>query len=184
MDGNSNVPEVQHSSDEPGIVRSLTKIIPTVWEPVRLQWIWEKLLTLDYALDDFARALGPQAFLGQLFDLNSEWYEIGDDGIVAITGIIPQCNALIHFAVWGDLDVRELFPLQHQLFEDLFKTFKLNRLSAYIPAFNKQAVRMATMVGFRYEGEIRKVFLRNGTYHNMLLYGILRSEFERKEVRH
>jgi hypothetical protein len=183
MDNNPNVSQSGHGVDEHSSVRTLTKIIPSEWPPKRLQWLWNQLVTVDYALDDFARVIGPQAFLGQLFDPKSEWYEIGDNGVVAITGIIPQCNALVHFATWGDIDVRELFPLQKQLFNDLFTTFELHRLSAYIPAFNKEAIRMATLVGFRYEGEIRQVFLRNKIFHNLQLYGMLRSEFYRREVR-
>src|SRR6266478_883717 len=83
-----------------------------------------------------------------------------------------------------DVEPRELFPLQHLLFNDLFTRYELNRLTAYIPAFNKQAIRMATIIGFRFEGELRRAFLSHGKYHNLQLYGLLQSEFcKRGEVR-
>jgi hypothetical protein len=141
-----------------------------------------KLMTQDYAFDDLAKN-NPQVFLGQLFDPMSEWYECGDDGLASFNGIIPRLSAFFHFVIWGDLGVRELFPLQRALFDDMFKRHQLNRLTAFIPAFNKQAIRMATISGFRYEGEMRKAFLKHGVYHNVHFYGLLREEFYKREVR-
>ncbi len=171
-----------NSSNRP--IRSLTRIDPQTWSKDRLLWIWNQLLTQDYAFDDLALAVGPAAFLSQLLNHMSEWYEISDEGLAAATGIIPHCNAIIHFAVWGDVETKDLFDLQKTFFDDLFVRHELNRVTAYIPAFNKQAIRMATIAGFRYEGELRKSFLKNGTFHNTHIYGILKDEFYRKEARH
>lgn len=184
MDNNANVPEVQPSNGASSSVRALTKIDPNTWSSDRLKWLWERLMTQDYAFDDFAVALGPRyAFLEPLFDQKSEWYEIGDDGIAVVSSILPKCNALVHFAVWGDVEPRELFQLQHLLFASVFDRWQLNRLTAYIPTFNKQAVRMATLAGFKFEGEIRKTFLKHGRYYNLQIYGILKSEFYARGVR-
>ena len=100
-----------------------------------------------------------------------------------MSSIIPGLSAIFHYAVWDDIASRELFPLQHELFDDMFQRFNLNRITGYIPAFNKQAIRMATIAGFRYEGEMRKAFLKNGVYHNLQIHGLLRSEFYAREVR-
>lgn len=184
MDNNTNVPEVRRGDGSDRPVRNLTRIDPQTWPKDRLLWIWNQLLTQDYAFDDLALAVGPAAFLGQLLSHMSEWYEIGDEGLAAATGIIPHCNAIIHFAVWGDIETRELFNLQKAFCDDLFVRYEFNRLTAYIPAFNKQAIRMATIAGFRYEGELRKSFLKNGTFHNTHIYGILRDEFYKREIKH
>jgi len=158
----------------------LTRIIATEWAPARLEWLWKMIQTQDYAFDDLAKG-DAQAFLGPVFNDMNEWYEIGDDGIVMINGIVPKCTAFVHFAMWGDIEIRELFPLQHELFHSLFQRYALNRLTAFIPAFNKQAIRFAQLSGFRYEGELRKAFLKHGVYHNTQFYGILREEFYRRE---
>lgn len=173
---------MRHGNGTPSAVRTLTKIDPQTWPKDRLLWLWGQLLTQDYAYDDMAQALGAQGFLNQLFQPASEWYEVGDDGIVVASGILPKCNAMVHFAQWGDIELREMFPIQTQWFDSLFTRWQLNRLTAYIPAFNKQAVRMVTLTGFKYEGEMRKAFLKHGTYHNLLIYGILREEFYKRQV--
>jgi hypothetical protein len=183
MDDNPNVSQMRSSDSTLSPVRSLTRIIALEWPPARLEWIWNMIQTQDYAFDDLSKG-NAQVFLGPLFNDMNEWYEIGDDGIVMINGIVPKCQAFIHFALWGDIDIRELFPLQRELFNDLFQRHELNRLTAFIPAFNKQAIRFATLTGFKYEGELRKVFLKHGTYHNTHFYGLLRSEFYLREVKH
>lgn len=184
MDDETDVSKVQRSGSEPNPVRTLTRIIPSEWPPARLEWLWKKIQTQEYAFDDLSKG-NAQMFLGPLFnDTMNEWYEIGDDGIVMVNGITPKCSAFVHFAIWEDLSPRELFPLQRQLFDELFQRFDLQRLSAFIPAFNKQAIRLAVLSGFKYEGELRKAFLKNGVYHNTHFYGMLREEFYRREVRH
>ncbi|SRR6266478_1189700 len=184
MDNEGNVSQSGPGNGASSPVRALTRINPHKWSEERLLYLWNQLKTQDYAFDDPAREVGHAAFLTQLFAAGSEWYEIGDDGLAGVNGIIPKCNAVVHFVVWGDVEPRELFPLQHLLFNDLFTRYELNRLTAYIPAFNKQAIRMATIIGFRFEGELRRAFLSHGKYHNLQLYGLLQSEFcKRGEVR-
>jgi len=183
MDEHTDVSEVRPGEREPSSIRALTRIDTQTWPAARVEWLWHKLLTQEYAFDDLAMKIGPNAFLSQLFLANSEWYEIGDVGLVAVTGIIPTCNALVHYVVWDEIEPRELLQLQHQLFADLFERYQLNRLTAYIPVFNKPAIRMATLSGFKFEGEIRKVFLKNGVYHNIHIYGMLREEFQKREMR-
>lgn len=180
MDETSNVPEVQRSEHEHSAVRALKQIDPSNWDPKRLQWLWKCILTQDYAIDDPGVALGPQAFLGQLFAPNSEWYEVEDWALVAVSGIIPCVNAIIHFVTWDEFEIADVIAIQHYLFTDMFTRHDLNRITAYIPAFNKQAIRLATISGMRYEGELRKAFLKHGRYHNLQIFGILRDEFFKK----
>lgn len=180
MDEDTNVPEVQCEQHEHSVVRALTRIVPSEWDPKRLQWLWKCILTQDYAIDDPGTTMGPQAFLGQLFAPNSEWYEAGDWGLAAVSGIIPGVNAIVHFVTWGEFEISTVIMLEHDLLTDIFTRYELNRITAYIPAFNKQAIRLATITGMKYEGELRKAFLKHGRYHNLQIFGILRDEFFRK----
>ena len=183
MDGNNNVLESGHGVDERGVVRALKRIVPDKWDVQRLQWLYRCMMTRDYAFDDVAAAVGPDAFLSQLFAANCEWYEIGDVGLICVSAIVPNCNAIVHYVEWGEIEPRELIELQYQLFDDLFTRLKLNRITAYIPAFNKQAIRMATLTGFKFEGDMRKIYLKNGIYHNLQIYGLLKEEFYERKVR-
>lgn len=184
MDENTNDVEMRCSNGASSSVRALKLINPHTWPEERLHWLWGHLQTQDYAFDDPGLALGHKAFLVPLFDANSEWYEIGDSGIAVASSIVPSVNAVFHYAVWDDITMQELFPMARELFNGLFTRYGLNRITGYIPVTNKDAVRMATLAGFRYEGELRKAFLKNKVYHNLLIYGLLRTEFyARGEVR-
>jgi RimJ/RimL family protein N-acetyltransferase len=183
MDNNTDVPEVQRSEPELRPLRAL-RIEPKAWNPARLEWLWKCLQTQDYAFDDFAQKLGPEAFISPLFNPASVWYELGNVGIAAFTGIQRDSNAMFHFALWDEVDPRELFMLLRELFGEMYKVYNLRRVTAMIPAFNKQAIRAATINGFKYEGEMRKAFLKRGTWHNVQIYGLLKEEFTKREVLH
>lgn len=146
-------------------------------------WLWNKIKTQDYAFDDTTKD-NHQIFLQQLFAPNTEAYEYGDAGFLLITGITPPVSALIHFVSWEDIEPAEILEVKRAVLNRLFTELKLMRVTAAIPSFNKQAIRLAMITGFRYEGELRKAFLSNGTYYNLHLYGLLRDEFARRETRH
>jgi RimJ/RimL family protein N-acetyltransferase len=184
MDEQGNVSQVRSGGGSPGSIRALKRINPHTWPEDRLKWLWEHLKTQDYAFDDISMLMGHQAFLIPLFNKDAEWYEIGDSGIAGMISILPRVSAVFHYAVWDDIGIQELFSLQRQLFDDIFTRWELNRITAVIPSFNKQAVRMATLAGFKYEGEFRKSFLKDGTYHNLFIYGLLRDEFNKRERSH
>lgn len=180
MDNDTDVSEVQHGERKPGTICALTRIIPAEWPGERLEWIWKQILTQDYAFDDFAKA-NPQVFLGKLFDPNTEAYEIGDVGFVMLESIIPQVNAVIHFVMWEDIEIRDLISIQRELFKQTFEYFHLNRLTAFIPGFNKKALRYAHLGGFKYEGEMRQIYLKHGKFHNLQIFGLLHEEWVRRE---
>lgn len=178
MDVDTDIPQVQHSEHARTTLR---RIEATAWKPERLQWLWEQTLKEDYASDDIGTAT-PEIFISNLFMGNTRHYEYGDDAYIAILNIIPRTNADMHFAVWGEVPLRDVVACHTTLAEEMFNELEVNRLTAYIPSFNKKMVRFATVLGYKYEGEIRQIFLKNGVYHNMFVYGLLKSEWLRRKV--
>jgi len=59
-----------------------------------------------------------------------------------------------------------------------FNYLNLHRVSARTAAFNVSAQRVLEKCGFRQEGCEREAAYLNGSYHDMLIYGLLRPEFE------
>lgn len=145
-----------------------------------MQWLWEQVVKEDYACDDIGAAT-PELFISNLFLGNSRHYEYGDDAYIALLNIIQRVNADIHFAVWGDVSIPTIVECHNVLAEEMFGELEVNRLTAYVPAFNKKMVRFCTLLGYKYEGEVREIFLKNGTYHNLLVYGLLRRDYERRK---
>jgi hypothetical protein len=181
MDENNNAVEMRRGDGAPSPIRALKRIDPNTWDPQRLLWLWNRVQSQDYAFDDTTKG-NHEIFLSQIFSPNTEAYEYGDVGFLLITGITPLVSALIHFVSWEDIEPAEILAVKREMLTHLFNDYKLARVTGVIPSFNKQAIRLATITGFRYEGELRKAFLRNGTYYNLQLYGILREEFMRREV--
>jgi hypothetical protein len=135
----------------------------------------------DYASDDFG-AVTPELFISNLFLGNSEHFELGDEGYAAVLNIVNYVNADIHFAIWGDTSVSDLREAHQLLADRMYNVYNVNRITAYIPAFNKKMVRLAVILGYRYEGELRKIFLKHGEYYDLTIYGLLKEEYLRRKV--
>lgn len=145
----------------------------------RFQALWDHLSQQDYAFDDLVRE-DPLKFLSQFMIPNNLFFELGDmDGLVSVVGVQPRLNATLHFANWGKQPITQLMQAGRSLQEWLFTTYALNRLSAYIPDQNLNARRLATLLWFKEEGNLRKAYLNQGHYSDVRLFGLLRSEFYR-----
>jgi len=59
-----------------------------------------------------------------------------------------------------------------------FDCMGLNRIEADASAGNTASVRVMEKLGFKYEGLQREQFYENGEFHDLLLYALLRREFD------
>lgn len=60
-----------------------------------------------------------------------------------------------------------------------FQELNLHRVQATVFSYNRRSMAMFERLGFRREGAFREFLHRDGQRYDMLLYGILRREFER-----
>lgn len=157
----------------------LTQIVPEEYPAERFQRLWENLSTQEYALDDLVKA-DPAIFVANFAFPSNLFWEIGDlQGLVCAMGVQARLDAELHFAVWGQMKITDLMQAGRSLQEYLFETYALNRLSASIPNQNSNARRLAKLLWFTDEGLRRKAFLSNGNYSDVVLMGLLHSEFKR-----
>ena len=63
-----------------------------------------------------------------------------------------------------------------------FEEMNLNRIGLSVFADNLRGIRLYKKVGFVREGCVRQAYFRNGSYHDELLYGLLRSEWEQSRA--
>lgn len=63
-----------------------------------------------------------------------------------------------------------------------FRDLDLHRLELTVAAFNPRAVRCYEKVGFAIEGRLRDHRYVGGRYHDTLLMGLLRADFEAREA--
>jgi ribosomal-protein-alanine N-acetyltransferase len=73
------------------------------------------------------------------------------------------------------------FDATRRLVEYAFTDRNLRRLSAYPGAFNDASIALLESLGFEREGAKREAAWYKGEYHDMLCYGLLRSEWQKSE---
>lgn len=63
------------------------------------------------------------------------------------------------------------------LLDYLFSGYPIERISAYTDADNTPSRRLLARLGFSCEGTLRSAVFRDGRWHDMCIYGILRREW-------
>jgi RimJ/RimL family protein N-acetyltransferase len=58
-----------------------------------------------------------------------------------------------------------------------FQQLNLHRISSSAFGFNERSIKFHKKVGFREEGRLRQAIFKNGEYHDLVLFGILREEW-------
>ena len=58
-----------------------------------------------------------------------------------------------------------------------FQQLNLHRISSSAIAYNERSIKLHMKVGFREEGRVRQRMFKNGQYHDLLQFGILREEW-------
>jgi hypothetical protein len=142
--------------------------------------LWANIQHDDFAFDDLTRGR-PDFFLAHLMMPGSQHFEIADVGYACATGIQRPINAYVHFALWRSLSPNDIRSVGRDLLRYLFENYGLYRVTALAPEGNRHAARMAGLLHFRFEGDMRGAFLNKGRYRNLAIYGLLRSEFKRSE---
>ncbi|WP_017233570.1 UDP-4-amino-4,6-dideoxy-N-acetyl-beta-L-altrosamine N-acetyltransferase [Pandoraea sp. B-6] len=58
-----------------------------------------------------------------------------------------------------------------------FESLKLHKICGQALDFNEKSIRMHLSLGFTREGVLRDQHLKNGFYHDLICFGLLRSEY-------
>ena len=58
-----------------------------------------------------------------------------------------------------------------------FQQLNLHRIYSNAVAFNERSIKLHKKIGFREEGCLRQAMFKNGQYHDLLQFGILREEW-------
>ncbi|NMA61739.1 MAG: GNAT family N-acetyltransferase [Firmicutes bacterium] len=59
----------------------------------------------------------------------------------------------------------------------MFDQMNLNKVKLSVFSFNERAIAMYKKCGFQQEGRLRQELFRDGEYHDLIIMGILREEF-------
>ena len=58
-----------------------------------------------------------------------------------------------------------------------FQQLNLHRISSSAFSFNERSIKLHKKLGFHEEGRLRQAMFKNGQYHDLVLFGILREEW-------
>lgn len=58
-----------------------------------------------------------------------------------------------------------------------FNELRYNKVNVYIYDYNEPSIKFHEKLGFKKEGRLRQMAYSNGTYHDTIFYGMLKSEF-------
>jgi len=59
-----------------------------------------------------------------------------------------------------------------------FEELRLNRINGSALSYNKASLRVCEKVGFKVEGTQRQAVFKNGKYHDLIIMGCLKSDYE------
>jgi RimJ/RimL family protein N-acetyltransferase len=59
-----------------------------------------------------------------------------------------------------------------------FQQLNLHRISSSTLDFNERSIKLHLRTGFQEEGWLREAFFRNGRFHDLVIFGILRDEWK------
>ncbi|GIP37563.1 SPBc2 prophage-derived uncharacterized N-acetyltransferase YokL [Paenibacillus sp. J31TS4] len=76
---------------------------------------------------------------------------------------------------WGRGYAREMIKL---VFAYYFFELNYQKANAIVYSFNKRSIRLHEKLRFAVEGRQRRMLYANGQYHDQLLFGMTREEFE------
>lgn len=68
--------------------------------------------------------------------------------------------------------------IMKQLLDWGFNGLNLNRLYLHVFSTNTRAINLYEKLGFKLEGQLREMLFQDGEYVDVLVYGMLRSEYQ------
>jgi len=68
------------------------------------------------------------------------------------------------------------------LFRHGFEQMNLHRINSSVIGFNERSLKMHEKLGFEIEGRRRQNIFKNGAYHDEVIFGLLREDWEKSQA--
>ena len=160
-------------------MQGLETLDPVTITPEDANRLWERVRQQEICFDDFSRD-NPDLFAQRLVSPSTVGFIYKDALLITVENIVPRLNGYMHFWMWDTRHSEsELAVVGRRIARDVIDMFELHRITAMPPAFNKRATRMATRVGFRYEGLMKGAFLYKSHYHDLEIRGLQAEDLRR-----
>jgi len=115
--------------------------------------------------------------------IDTKWKPIGDLGLFGIDWRIRSAEFGIVIgekAYWDQGYGTEAMEL---ILKHGFETLNLNRIYLRVYEDNLRAIRVYKKTGFKQEGNLRQAHFQDGSYMDVILMSILRSDWDQSDVK-
>lgn len=144
---------------------------------------WQFAQTQEYMFSDFERG-NREGWIARFRDMRHLHFDVGGDGYCIVLNAWCCDSPEIHFCIWNP---RRPFALTlracEQVLSFVFGQMRAMRVGSFIPDTHKQAIKLATLLGFKFEGCIRQSYLFFGKRYDAHAYGLLASEWRQRAER-
>lgn len=146
------------------------------WEKVDTLWdMMKKFTTLfsDLTRNDFTN------FFKVITQQQTLWFEIWEGeqlvGLLWLTDMELTVDASAHMAFF-DRRPAEKEPVVRELIKWVFAHYPMHRISVSVPRMYHGTHRLVEKLGFKREGTKREAVMIHGTWDDLKLYGLIRSQ--------
>ena len=133
-----------------------------------------KLLEL-YESMPFAKP-SKDLFRADLLSPNSWFVEVGDVGLVYLTYVVPRFIATFNVLFWDRKISKDRKEIIRDILAQAFDRFDLVRIAAFVPSTNEPLVSALRKIGFTIEGRLRKAFMQEAEFSDVVVLGLLKDE--------
>lgn len=148
-----------------------------------IDYIWERVKKFDFMFSDelhedkeafFAYLLSPSVVVLMVIE-GEEADDLKPVGIIYIDQICPKYSARMHYIFW-DRKQKGRHRVVFTAAEWFFTQFQFHRISVEVPVFAYAALRRLLRLGIRIEGRRKESVRRNGSWYDVLLFGLHHDE--------
>lgn len=144
---------------------------------------WEFMRREEYMFSDFRRGQR-EVWEAWFRDMRHLHLDFGGDGYAVLADAWTTDAPEFHFCVWNpSRPFRDVLRAGEEIFNFSFDYMKHQRVGGFIPEVNTKALKFATLMGFRFEGCMRKAFRFKGQALDVHIYGLLREEWAQRKER-
>ena len=120
----------------------------------------------------------PQAIEIQPDPKKDEWVHVGNIGLFGFDWINRLAEVGLHIGEKKYWDQGFGTRVMKLILKHGFQTLNLNRIWLRVFDYNPRAIRTYEKTGFKVEGKYRQGIFHMGEYHDVIIMGILRSEWK------
>ncbi len=144
---------------------------------------WQFARTQEYMFTDFERG-NREGWIARFRDMKHLHLDFGGDGYCILLNAWACDTPELHFCIWNPKrSTQDVMTAGREILQFAFRHLKAARVGSFIPENHKAAIKMATLLGFKFEGCIRQAYLFFSERYDMQAWGILKQEWEQRQRR-